>query len=63
MAKYLIQTYSRDMTELIREEHADGTVEGVLSMAYDMSSINSVIVLMKRNSNDPTRLRVIAKFY
>lgn len=63
MAKYLIQTYNREMTELIRQEDADGTVDDVLSMAYNMSSVNSVIVLMKRNSNDPTRLRIIAKFY
>lgn len=63
MAKYLIQTYNREMTELISQEDADGTVDDVLSMAYNMSSVNSVIVLMKRNSNDPTRLRIIAKFY
>ena len=63
MEKYLIQTYNREMTELIRQEVAEGTVDGVLSMAYNMSSVNAVIVLMKRNSNDPTILRVIAKFY
>ena len=64
MGKYLIQTYNREMTELISTEEVDNPlVEDVLSRAYDMSDLRAVIVVWRRNSNDPTRLRLIAKFY
>lgn len=62
MPKFKIQSYNRDMTEMILENNCvlDRT-ETALVRAYDMSSYDRVVVLMVETISN--RWRIIAKFY
>lgn len=64
MATFKIQTYNREMTELLAEEDKDfERTEKALSDAYWKGSANVVIVLMRKSNNDSRCWKLIAKFY
>ena len=64
MAKYLIQAYSRNMTELLWEENKEFDLTGdALLDACSKASCNAIVCLWIRSEKDPSRLRLIAKFY
>lgn len=64
MAKYLIQAYKRDMTELLLEEDKEfGLTGDALIEACAKAYRDRIITLMIRSEKDPHRLRLIAKFY
>ena len=64
MANYLIQAYSRNMTELLWEENKEFDLTGdALLDACSKASCNAIVCLWIRSEKDPSRLRLIAKFY
>lgn len=64
MEKYLIQTYSRDMKEMLWEEEKEYERIGVaLIDACSNAYHDRIIVLWVRSEKDSHRLRLIAKFY
>ena len=64
MAKYLIQAYSREMTELLWQEDKEFELTGdALLDACSKAYNDRIITLMIRSEKDPHRLRLIAKFY
>ena len=64
MAKYLIQAYNRDMTELLWKEDKEFELVGdALVEACSKAFNDRIITLMIRSEIDTHRLRLIAKFY
>lgn len=64
MAKYLIQAYSRDMKEMLWQEDKEFKLAGdALLDACSKASCNTIVCLWIRSEMDPSRLRLIAKFY
>ena len=64
MANYLIQAYKRDMTEILWEENKEFRLIGdALVEACSKAYNDRIITLMVRSEKDPSRLRLIAKFY
>lgn len=64
MANYLIQAYSRNMTELLWEENKEFDLTGdALLDACSRAYNDRIITLMIRSEKDPHRFRLIAKFY
>lgn len=64
MAKYLIQAYNREMTELLWQEDKEFELTGdALLDACSKAYNDRIITLMIRSEKDPHRLRLIAKFY
>lgn len=64
MAKFKIQCYNRDMTELVREydKEFDRTEEALIC-AYDISASEDIVVLMRQSIVDKKCWKIIAKFY
>lgn len=64
MAKFKIQTYNEEMTELFSERHVEfSKTEDALIEAYDMRGNDYIIVLMRQSISDPKCWIRIAKFY
>lgn len=64
MAKFKIQTYNEEMTELISSDIGSfSKTEDALIEAYDMRGNDYIIVLMRQSISDPKCWRRIAKFY
>ena len=64
MAKYLIQAYSRNMTEKYWEENKEFERIGVaLSYACSQAYHDRIVVLWVLSEKDPNRFILIAKFY
>lgn len=64
MAKYRIQCYNREMTELVKEhiEEFERTEEALIA-AYDMAASEDIVILMRQSCIDSRCWKVIAKFY
>lgn len=64
MAKFKIQAYNREMTELVEEYDKDfERTEEALIECYDLSSTYDVVVLMRQSIMDKKCWKIIAKFY
>lgn len=67
MGKFFIQAYNRQMTELLWTEDLDcGETKDAIIEAYSYKGVYSddmIFVLWRRKDIDPTKLRLIAKFY
>ena len=64
MAKFKIQAYNREMTELVEEYDKDfERTEEALIACYDLSSTYDVVVLMRQSLMDKRCWKLIAKFY
>lgn len=64
MAKYHIQAYSRDMKELLWTMDKEFELAGdALLEACSLAFRDRIIALWIRNEKDPSRLRLMAKFY
>ncbi len=64
MAKFLIQSYNENMTELVSEysKEFEHTEEALIE-AYDKADGSDVIVLMRQSTFDSKCWKKIAKFY
>ena len=64
MAKFKIQAYNREMTELVTEydKEFDRTEEALIE-AYDKAESEDIVVLMRQSIMDNRCWKLIAKFY
>ncbi len=64
MAKFKIQAYNREMTELVEEydKEYDRTEEALI-VCYDLSAHFDIVVLMRQSIMDKKYWKLIAKFY
>ena len=64
MAKFKIQAYNSEMTELISEyeKEFDRTEEALIE-AYDKADSADIVVLMRQSIMDKKCWKLIAKFY
>lgn len=64
MAKFKIQAYNREMTELVEEYDKEfERTEEALIVCYDLSAKYDVVVLMRQSIMDKRCWKKIAKFY
>lgn len=64
MAKYLIQSYNKEMTVLVEQvekQYADDV--DALGAAYDVAQNADIVILYRRNETTPHYLKKIAKLY
>lgn len=64
MAKFKIQCYNKEMTELTNEfaKEFDRTEEALIC-AYDIAYREDIVVLMRQSITDKNCWKLIAKFY
>ena len=64
MAKFKIQCYNKEMTELTKEFDKEfERTEEALIVAYDISASEDIVVLMRQSIMDKKCWKLIAKFY
>ena len=64
MAKFKIQAYNKEMTELVSEyEKEFERTEEALIEAYDKADSEDIVVLMRQSIMDKKCWKIIAKFY
>ena len=64
MAKYKIQAYNKEMTELVSEYEKDfGRTDEALIEAYEKADGEDIIVLMRQSIFDSRCWKIVAKFY
>ena len=64
MAKFRIQAYNKEMTELISEYDKEFEMtEEALIEAYDKADSEDIVVLMRQSIMDKKCWKIIAKFY
>lgn len=64
MAKFKIQAYNREMTELVEEYDKEyERTEEALIVCYDLSATYDIVVLMRQSVVDKKCWKIIAKFY
>lgn len=64
MAKFKIQAYNNETTELVSEyEKEFERTEDALIEAYDKADSEDIVVLMRQSIMDKKCWKIIAKFY
>ena len=64
MAKFKIQAYNREMTELVAEYDKEiESAEDALLEAYYKAGSYDIVVLMRQSNMDKKCWKLIAKFY
>lgn len=64
MARFKIQAYNNEMTEIISEyEKEFERTEDALIEAYDKADSEDIVVLMRQSIMDKKCWKIIAKFY